>query len=71
MKYCAETCWEILVSRLDSYDFPTPLHISIGAACYPTHAVDSDSLRTEAVSRPVVNWDGDRPPRRKASDSGA
>jgi hypothetical protein len=45
-----------LVSRIDSYDFPTPLRISVGAACYPTHAVDSDSLKRQAVSRPVVSW---------------
>src|SRR5262245_36186489 len=34
-----------LVERIDSYDFPTPLRISVGAACYPTHASDSDSLK--------------------------
>jgi GGDEF domain-containing protein len=47
-----------LVSRIDSYDFPTPLRISVGAACYPTHAVDADSLKRQAVSRPVVSWRG-------------
>jgi GGDEF domain-containing protein len=47
-----------LVSRIDSYDFPTPLRISVGAACYPTHAVDSDSLKRQAASRPVVSWRG-------------
>ena len=31
-----------LVQRIDSYDFPAPLRISVGAACYPTHAVDAD-----------------------------
>ena len=45
-----------LVSRIDSYEFPTPLRISVGAACYPTHAVDAESLRQQAVSRPVVSW---------------
>jgi GGDEF domain-containing protein len=45
-----------LVSRIDSYDFPTPLRISVGAACYPTHAVDADSLKRQAVSRPVISW---------------
>jgi len=49
---------ERLVSRIDSYDFPTPLRISVGAACYPTHAVDADTLKRQAVSRPVVNWRG-------------
>lgn len=47
-----------LVQRIDSYDFPTPLRISVGAACYPTHAVDAPSLEHEAVSHPVVNWRG-------------
>jgi GGDEF domain-containing protein len=47
-----------LVARIDSYDFPTPLRISVGAACYPTHAVDADSLKRQAVSRPVVSWRG-------------
>ena len=47
-----------LVSRIDHYDFPTPLRISVGAACYPTHAVDAESLKRQAVSRPVVSWRG-------------
>jgi GGDEF domain-containing protein len=53
------TCMiERLISRIDSYDFPTPLRISVGAACYPTHAVDADTLKRQAVSRPVVSWRG-------------
>jgi GGDEF domain-containing protein len=47
-----------LVQRIDDYDFPTPLRISVGAACYPTHAVDSPSLRRQAAARPVVSWRG-------------
>src|SRR5207253_9233188 len=47
-----------LVSRIDHYDFPTPLRISVGAACYPTHAVDAESLKRQAISRPVVSWRG-------------
>jgi GGDEF domain-containing protein len=47
-----------LVQRIDNYDFPTPLRISVGAACYPTHAVDAESLKRQAVSRPVVSWRG-------------
>ena len=47
-----------LVSRIKNYEFPTPLHIVIGAACYPTHAVDADSLKRQALSRPLVNWRG-------------
>ncbi len=44
-----------LVSRFDNYDFGTALWIAVGAACYPTHAVDADSLRREAISHPVVS----------------
>jgi len=50
-----------LVSRIDHYDFPTPLRISVGAACYPTHAVDAGSLKQQAMSRPVVSWRGGSP----------
>jgi GGDEF domain-containing protein len=50
-----------LVQRIDSYDFPTPLRVSMGAACYPTHAVDSDSLKHQALTHPVVNWRGGSP----------
>jgi hypothetical protein len=47
-----------LVQRIDSYDFPAPLRISLGAACYPTDAVDADSLKRRAISHPVVSWRG-------------
>ncbi len=47
-----------LVSRIDNYEFPAALRIAVGAACYPTHAVDARSLRQKAVSRPVVSWRG-------------
>jgi len=47
-----------LVQRIDHYDFPAPLHISMGAACYPTHAVDADSLKRRAQTRPVLSWRG-------------
>jgi hypothetical protein len=47
-----------LVSRIENYDFPTVLRIAVGAACYPTHAVDADSLKRQAMSRPLVNWRG-------------
>ena len=47
-----------LVSRIDNYDFPRPLRISVGAACYPTHAVDAESLKKQAASRPVASWRG-------------
>ena len=50
-----------LVQRMDHYDFPAPLRISVGAACYPTHAVDAESLKRQAISHPVVNWRAGRP----------
>ncbi len=43
-----------LMARIDDYAFPTPLAIAVGAACYPTHAVDAESLRREAASRPLI-----------------
>jgi GGDEF domain-containing protein len=45
-----------LVQRIDNYEFPSPLRISVGAACYPTHAIDAASLRKKALTQPVVNW---------------
>lgn len=47
-----------LISRIENYDFSTPLRIAVGAACYPTHAVDAESLRRQALARPIVNWRG-------------
>ena len=47
-----------VMSRIDNYEFLTPLRINVGAACYPTHAVDADTLRRQAMSRPVVSWRG-------------
>ena len=47
-----------LVQRIDNYEFPAKLRISMGAACYPTHAVDADSLKQQALTHPVVNWRG-------------
>ena len=49
---------ERLVSRIENYEFPTPLRIAVGAACYPTHAVDADSLKCSALAHPIVNWRG-------------
>jgi GGDEF domain-containing protein len=45
-----------LVSRMETHEFPGPLRVALGAACYPTHAVDADSLKRKALSRPVVKW---------------
>jgi hypothetical protein len=50
-----------LVSRIDHYAFPTALRIAVGAACYPTHAVDAPTLKREAMARPIVNWRGGVP----------
>lgn len=50
-----------LVQRIDHYEFATPLRISLGAACYPTHAVDPHSLKQQALSHPVVSWRGGSP----------
>ena len=47
-----------LVSRIENYEFPSQMRIAVGAACYPTHAVDADSLKRQALSRPIVNWRG-------------
>ena len=47
-----------LINRIESYEFATTLRIAVGAACYPTHAVDSESLKRQAMSRPIANWRG-------------
>jgi hypothetical protein len=49
-----------VLSRIENYEFPTPLRIAVGAACYPTHAVDADSLKRQALSHPIANWRGGR-----------
>jgi GGDEF domain-containing protein len=46
------------VSRIENYQFATPLRIAVGAACYPTHAVDAETLMRQAFCRPIVNWRG-------------
>ena len=45
-----------LVARLDDYGFQLALRMAVGAACFPTHAGDADSLARVAMSRPLVNW---------------
>ena len=45
-----------VVSRIENYEFKNALRIAVGAACYPTHAVDAESLKRQAMSRPLVNW---------------
>jgi hypothetical protein len=53
---------ERLIARIENYKFPTTLRIAIGAACYPTHAIVAESLKRQALSRPLVNWRGGLPP---------
>ena len=45
-----------VVLALKDHSFPTSLRIDVGAACYPTHAVDADSLKHQALSHPLVSW---------------
>ena len=47
-----------VVSRIENYEFPNAVRIAVGAACYPTHAVDAESLKKQALSRPLVHWRG-------------
>jgi hypothetical protein len=49
-----------VLSRIENYEFQNALRIAVGAACYPTHAVDAESLKRQALSRPLVNWRGAR-----------
>jgi hypothetical protein len=49
-----------LVERMNHYEFPSVLRLSVGAACYPTDAIDADSLQRRAVSHPVICWRGGR-----------
>jgi len=39
-----------VMSRLQPYQFTTPLDIEVGAACCPTHGTDVDSLRRAAAT---------------------
>lgn len=59
-----------LMTRVGNYQFPAPLRISVGAACYPTHAVDAESLKRQAVSRPMTNWRGGPPATRPSRNQG-
>jgi hypothetical protein len=46
---------ERLMSRLENYQFTSPLDIEVGAACCPTHGVDADTLRRVAATRHVTH----------------
>ena len=45
-----------LFARIDNYELPAPLRIAVGAACYPTHAVDAVGLKRQATNRSVACW---------------
>jgi GGDEF domain-containing protein len=45
-----------IVSRMERHGFPIALRIAVGAACYPTDAVDAGSLKRQALSRPLMRW---------------
>ncbi len=49
-----------VVGRIENYEFQNALRIAVGAACSPTHAVDAESLKRQAMSRTLVNWRGGR-----------
>ena len=50
--------WNEVMARLNHYDFPTPLRLAVGAACYPTHAVSAASLRRQSAANPLLHWQG-------------
>jgi hypothetical protein len=54
-----------LMARIDHYEFPGPVAITVGAANCPTHGTDPASLRQAAAARPVVT----RRTRRRASNA--
>jgi GGDEF domain-containing protein len=47
---------ERLISRIDHHAFPAPLRLAVGAASYPMHAVDAESLKRQALAQSVVKW---------------
>ena len=47
-----------LVGRLEHYQFLSAIRIAIGAAAYPRHAVDVESLKHEATMRLIVTLHG-------------
>ena len=53
-----------LVSRIEHYEFPTALRLAVGAACYPTHAVDA------AVAEASGVVPSDRPMARRVRSAG-
>jgi GGDEF domain-containing protein len=52
-----------LVALIENYEFANVLRFALGAASYPTHAVDAESLKRHAMSSPIVSRRGGiRPP---------
>lgn len=51
----AQTVLERVRTRIDNYRFATPVALTLGAACCPTHAVEAGALMRAALSRPVFN----------------
>jgi hypothetical protein len=47
-----------LIARMENEPSATTVRIAVGAACYPSHAIDIESLKREAVSRHVANCRG-------------
>jgi GGDEF domain-containing protein len=47
-----------LLARIGNYAFPDTLQITVGAACYPTHAVDATSLKRQAMTHSIMDWRG-------------
>ena len=54
----AERVIRRMVARIEKHAFPEPLRIAVGAAVYPTHAVDAGSLKRYALARPVAQGRG-------------
>ena len=51
-----------LTAKLEQHSFSAPVHIAVGAACYPTHAMGAESLKRWAVSHPVASCRGSLSP---------
>jgi GGDEF domain-containing protein len=45
---------ERVLGRLVHYNFPQPMSIAVGAACFPTDGTDLEALRRHAHLRPLV-----------------
>ncbi len=51
-----------LVAGLRHRPLPALLKITVGAACYPTHATNAAGLVRWALSHPISNWTTGRNP---------